>query len=156
MNEKRNLIHDIFEVGVLLKGLNGLLEIIGGLMLFFIRPTTVNTFVRMITQDELSEDPKDLIANFLTTTAHTLSIRGDYFGGIFLFSHGLIKIGLIIALLKKKIWAYPLAIAVFGAFVAYQLYRYSISHSPWMIALSVLDAFVIVLTSLEYRNLKQR
>ena len=154
--ERASLIHRIFKAGIYLKGLNGLLEVIGGTLLFFVHPDMLNNFVRIITQDELSEDAKDFIANYLVQSAHNLSLSSELFGGIFLLSHGLIKIGLIIALLKQKKWAYPLAIGVFGAFILYQMYRFSLSHSIWMIFLSVLDLFVIVLTYLEYRRLKAR
>lgn len=47
-----------------------------------------------------------------------------------------------------------LAIGVFFAFGLYQMYRYAVSHSASMIVLTVLDVFVIVLTSAEYRRLK--
>ncbi|MCX6765773.1 MAG: DUF2127 domain-containing protein [Candidatus Moranbacteria bacterium] len=150
------VIHDTFRVGILLKGLNGILEIIGGILLFFIRPETLNYLVRLLTQNELSEDPKDLFANFLVHAARGFSVSSQIFGGLFLLSHGLIKIFLIAALFRKKLWAYPLAIAVFGIFIFYQMYRYSISHSAWLIVLTILDIFVVTLTYLEYQNLKTR
>jgi uncharacterized membrane protein len=150
------IIHRAFEIGILLKGVDGLLEIIGGILFFLIPPTTINYIVRVLTQGELSEDPRDLIANFLVHSAHNLSLSGETFGGIFLLSHGIIKIGLVIALFKRKLWAYPLAMVLFGMFIVYQMYRYAHSHSLWMIFLSLLDAAVVLLTYLEYRNLKYR
>ena len=132
------------------------MEIIGGTLLFFISPKTLDHLVRLITQSELSEDPKDRLANFLFHITRDFSVSSQIFGSFFLLSHGLIKIFLIIALFKKKLWAYPLAIAVFGIFIIYQMYRYSLSYSGWMIFLSVLDLFVIVLTYLEYLNLRTR
>jgi uncharacterized membrane protein len=148
------IIHRAFEIGILLKGVDSVLEIIGGMLLFFVPPETLNYLVRLLTQGELSEDPHDFIANLLVRTAHHLSVSGQFFGGLFLLSHGIIKLGLIAALFKRKLWAYPLAMAVFGAFIVYQMYRYSHSHSFWMVILSVLDICVICLTYLEYRNLK--
>lgn len=149
-------IHNAFEIGLLLKGLNGVLELVGGLLLLFMPPATVNEVVRLLTQGELSEDPSDLIANFLVRSAHQVSLSSEIFGSVFLLSHGMIKIGLIAALLKRKLWAYPLAIVVFGLFIGYQMYRYAFSRSLWMIFLSVLDGCIIGLTCLEYRNIKAR
>jgi uncharacterized membrane protein len=148
------IIHKAFEIGILLKGVDGVLEIIGGILLFFIPPKTINYLVRLLTQGELSEDPHDLIANFLVRSAQHLSLSSETFGGLFLLSHGIIKIGLVFALFKKKLWAYPLAMVIFGIFILYQMYRYALSHSVWMVILSVLDMAVIVLTYLEYRSLK--
>jgi len=39
-------------------------------------------------------------------------------------------------------------------FLVYQIYRYSHTHSVWLLALSILDLFVIVLTWLEYQRLR--
>jgi uncharacterized membrane protein len=148
------IIHKAFEIGILLKAVDGLLEIIGGILLFLIPPETINYLVRVLTQGELSEDPRDLIANFLVHSAHNLSLSGKTFGGLFLLSHGIIKIGLVLALFKRKLWAYPLAMVMFGMFIFYQMYRFAHSHSLWMIFLSLLDVAVVLLTYLEYRNLK--
>ncbi|HYV33339.1 MAG TPA: DUF2127 domain-containing protein, partial [Candidatus Limnocylindria bacterium] len=115
---------------------------------------TINRLVVFLTQGELSRDPKDLWANFLFKVGQELSIGGQYFGAIFLLSHGVIKLFLIYALFKKKLWAYPLAIIIFALFIVYQMYRYSHTASILMLALSVLDVGVIWLTYLEYKNLK--
>ena len=69
-------------------------------------------------------------------------------------SHGVIKLWLIIGLLRRKLWYYPLAIAVFGLFIVYQLYRYSFTNSVWLLVLSAVDAAVIALTWHEYRYLR--
>jgi uncharacterized membrane protein len=46
------------------------------------------------------------------------------------------------------------AIAVFFAFIAYQLYRYSFTHSEWLLLLTILDGVVIWLTWHEFTHLK--
>jgi uncharacterized membrane protein len=58
-------------------------------------------------------------------------------------------------LLKQKLWAYPSAVIVFGAFIVYQLYRFTLTHSIGLIALSLFDLVVIWLIHLEYRALKR-
>jgi uncharacterized membrane protein len=65
--------------------------------------------------------------------------------------HGAIKILLVAALLRGKMWSYPLSIWVLGAFIAYQGYRYTLTHSPWLIALTALDVVVVALVWNEYR-----
>jgi uncharacterized membrane protein len=156
MSERRTgTVHHLFRIGIYLKGINGILELIGGTLFFFIRPELLNTIVQKFTQGELSEDPNDVIATFLVQSAHRFSIGSEIYGGIFLLSHGLIKCGLVLALFKKKRWAYPLAITIFALFIMYQMYKYSLSHSIWMLTLSLLDLFVIILTWLEYRSMKR-
>ena len=65
-------------------------------------------------------------------------------------------LGLVWALLKHKLWAYPLSIIVFAAFIVYQLYRFTFTRGLGLIALSLFDLVVIWLIYLEYRALKQR
>ena len=83
-----------------------------------------------------------------------LSDSTQLFAVLFLLGHGLVKIGLVVALLRKHRGAYPIALVIFGSFVAYQLYRFSRTHSPWLLALSALDIFVIVITWTEYKRMR--
>ena len=66
----------LFRVGILLKGFNGFLEILGGVALFSVGPQFLLKVVRYVTQDEIAEDPHDLVANFLRHIATHLSISG--------------------------------------------------------------------------------
>lgn len=152
--KKGNLIHDAFDVGISLKGIDGILEILGGILFIFASPGRVNKIIDILTRHELSQDPNDIFANYLTNLAHNFSASAQFFGSFFLLSHGIIKVFLVAALWKGKHWAYPLAISVFGLFTIYQMYRYFLKPSPLLIILSVLDIFVIVLTWLEYKRVK--
>ncbi len=146
----------LFRIGVSLKGLDAALEIAAGAGLFFVSPASILRVVAFLTQDELAEDPRDLVANYLLHAAKHFSLRSEYFMALYLLSHGVIKLGLVGALLKNKLWAYPLAVVVFGAFIVYQLYRFTFTHAVGLIALSLFDAVVIWLVWLEYRALKRR
>jgi len=133
---------------------DGLLEVIGGIVLFFVNPEQINGMLRVLTLHELSEDPHDVLANLLLHSVQNLSAGTKAFAAFFLLWHGVVKIGLVWALFRKYLWAYPFAIVAFGLFLAYQVYRYSHTHSVWLLALSILDLFVIVLTWLEYKRLR--
>ena len=133
---KRSRLHVAFEIGVILKGLNGLLELIGGILLLVFPPGAIQRFVVELTHNELSR-------------------HAQTFAAIYLLSHGVIKAVLVYALLKDKLWAFPWAIGVFAGFGVYQIYRYFVEPSGWLIALTVLDVIVIGLTLAELQRLKQ-
>ncbi len=152
---ERSKLHVAFEIGVILKGLNGLLELIGGTLLLLFPPSAIQRFVVGLTHNELSRDPKDFIATHLRAAADHLSVGGKTFAAIFLLSHGVIKAGLVYALIRDKLWAFPWAMGVFTAFAVYQMYRYFVQPSGWLIALTVLDVIVILLTWAEWQRLKQ-
>ena len=69
----------------------------------------------------------------------------------YLLSHGIVKAVLVVGLMREKLWAYPASFAVFGAFIAYQLYRYTFTHDIGLILLTIFDLFVIYLAVHEYR-----
>src|SRR5213596_1008206 len=114
-------LHIAFEIGVILKGLNGLLELICGLLLLVFPPSTIQRFVVGLTHNELSKDPNDFIATHLRATAEHLSVSAQLFAALFLLLHGVIKVLLVYALLRRKLWAYPVAIGVFAGFSVYQI-----------------------------------
>jgi uncharacterized membrane protein len=73
---------------------------------------------------------------------------------MYLISHGVVKTLLVIALWLDKLWAYPLTIVVFSAFMGYQLHRFTRTHSWTLIALTIFDAVIIYLTWKEYQQLQ--
>ncbi len=151
---KNNVFHKSFEIGILVKGIDGILEIAGGILLIFMNPVNLNRLTILLTQHELSEDPKDMVANFLINSNKSFSISKEYFGVLYLTSHGLIKLIIIILLLKKNIWAYPFAVIFLILFIFYQIYRYIISPSAGLVILTVFDVIMIVLTIIEYKRIK--
>jgi|SRR5450756_212356 len=152
----KDLVHVGFEVGLLMKGIDGILKIIGGFLLVFLSPARLNGIMRILTQHELSEDPKDRVANFLLTYGHSFSISAQNFGVFYLFSHGVVKCVLIYLLWQKKLFAYPLSILSLLLFVAYQMYRYSINRSAFLIILSIFDIIMVWLTVLEYKKVRMQ
>ncbi len=151
---QKEIIHKIFGFSLILKALNAILEIIGGGLFGIISLEKINYFLFFLFQGELSEDPNDFITSHLVNFFKNLSVPDQVFGSFYLISHGIIKILLVIALWKRKLWAYPLATVIFSIFIAYQLLRYSWSHSFGLIILTVIDIFLIIFIQLEYRRLK--
>jgi uncharacterized membrane protein len=142
-----------FKIGLVLKGLDGILEVAGGVLLLFLSPHAIEHIVRTLTAHELSEDPHDLIAHYLLHSTSHLSSGVTLFGAIYLLSHGIAKVVLVIFVLRDKLWAYPWLIALLLAFIAYQIYRISWVHfSIALTALTVFDAVLVWLTWREYQS----
>ena len=152
MQEQR--IHQIFVGSVIFKGLHALIEIVGGLMLALISTQTIVHAVAGWSYDELAENRHDWIASHLLDFARGFSVADHNFYAFYLLSHGIIKAVLVWGLLREKLWAYPASFAVFGLFIAYQLYRYTFTHEVALILLSIFDLFVIYLAVHEYRLLR--
>jgi uncharacterized membrane protein len=142
----------IFEIGIILKGLDGVLETIGGLLLLVVTPATINRLTEGLTQHELSQDPHDFIANHLLRYAHGLNGSAVTFAAVYLLLHGLTKIVLVAALLRNQVWAYPWTIAFLLIFIGYQLYRIVLEPTFGLSALTIFDAFIVWLTWREWRK----
>ncbi len=150
--KKPDLLDRLFRVGIILKGLDGLLEIIGGLALFFVSPAALNRLAIGLTAHELSQDPHDFIARHLLRSAAKLNGHAVVFGALYLLSHGLVKIVLVGALLKNKLWAYPWMIVFLLLFIVYQLYRLTIEPTFGLSVLTIFDAIIAWLTWREYQK----
>lgn len=134
----RGALHRWFDVGVLFKGAEGLLEMIGGAWLAF-DPGVLHMVIFRLTAKELLHDPDDRIAGALRGFAEELGTGRHTFPVVYLIAHGVVKVALAAGLLANKRWAYPFAIAVLLAFAVYQLYRFTHTHAVLLPLLSALD-----------------
>jgi uncharacterized membrane protein len=139
-----------FAVGIILKGLDGVLEVVGGLLLLVVSPVSIDQLARALTQHELSEDPHDFLATHLLHAAGSLSGSSLRFGAAYLLLHGVVKVLLVTALLRDKIWAYPWMIAFLIVFIVYQVYRMTFAFSIGLLGLTIFDLVVVWLTYREY------
>ena len=148
-------IHQIFEVSILLKGAHAVLECLAGVALALISTDTIVGWITWLTQDEFNEDPNDTVARLLLNMAQNFSVSTKNFYIFYLVSHGIVKLFLVAGLLRSKAWAYPASLVALGPFIAYQLYRYTYTHSIGLVLLTVFDFFVIYLIWHEYQLIRQ-
>lgn len=143
-----------FDIGLLLKGLFALGEILCGVALVFLTPDKLNQMISWITAGKLAEEPNDWLMNHIVLLGQSFTVGSQHFAIFYLVSHGIIKLTVIILLWKKQLWAYPLSVLVFIGFIVYQMIHFASSHSIMLLLLTVLDMIMIVLTILEYRKIK--
>jgi uncharacterized membrane protein len=153
---KPSVLDRIFWVSLTLKGLDGVLELVGGVLLLIVSPSQIGALGRILTQHELAEDPDDVIANAVLHFTGNLNISTSLFGAVYLLLHGLVKVVLVWAVLRDKLWAYPWMIAFLIAFIAYQSYRMIVGFSWGLLLLTLFDAFVVWITWREYGIHKAR
>lgn len=150
-----SLLDKVFEGGIIIKGVTGLLEFIGGLLLFFISPTQIHSFLALITQRELIEDPHDMVANFLLHSADMFNAGGKTFIIIYLWIHATIKLIAVIGILRNQRWAYPFSLVTLGLLMLYQVYSIIfVQLSIGMIALTLFDVFILWLIWREYGKVR--
>src|SRR5260370_23158432 len=118
-------IHLVFEVSLWLKGVFALSEVIAGVATYFISQQFLLAIVLWVTKEEFAEDPHAISENSLLHAVQNFSVSTQKFVALYLLGHGIIKLWLIIGLLRRRLWYYPVAIIVFALFIAYQLLQWS-------------------------------
>jgi uncharacterized membrane protein len=139
------VLHCIFIWSLWFKCLSALLEIALGF--FALQGDKMFTWLQYLARYQLIVDPDNLFAPYMLKWIHGITNHTALFLALYLLSHGIVKLFLVIGLLRKKLNIYPVAIGVFMIFIAYQIYRYTFTHS---IFLTILDIFLIWLTWHEY------
>ena len=149
----RRILHRFFELGIIVKGIDGGFELVGGLLLIFLSPSAINRVVFFFVEGELKEDPTDLVANLLLhTTRSAIEVRVP--ASVFLIVHGIVKLVLVGGLVTNRLWSYPAAIVVFAGLTVFQLYQLNQQYSLFLEIVTVLDVIVILLVVAEYRFMR--
>ena len=145
-----------FEIALIFKGIDGVLEVIGGIVLLAVSKETLEGWVQTLTEHELSQDPHDFLFTHLVASTHHLTGSGATFAGLYLLTHGIVKIVLVAAVLRDQLWAYPWMIGFLLVFIAYQVYLL-VLHPTWGVGLlTVFDLFIVWLTWREYGKQRLR
>ena len=73
----------LFLIGVWFKGIDGFLEVVHGVALLAVGPGLIPPVVRSLTQDEITEDPRDLMANALRHSARPITFASSRTARVF-------------------------------------------------------------------------
>jgi len=150
----KTLLDKTYEIGIILKGVDGVLELLGAAALLLIPVRVFHHFSQWITDLEAGSSHHGFISTHVVRLSEDLAKPDHTFAILFLLTHGLVKVVLVICLLRNKLWAYPFGLAALTLFLAYQLYEMAIHPTFGMGFLTVLDAVIIWLVWREWQQVK--
>lgn len=142
----------LFDLALILKIINGALEVLVALLVLFVPPSLVLKLAEFATSRELAQDIDDPIATALQNSAAAFAVHSHYFLALYLVLHGGIKVLLVLGIFAKKRIAYPLFMISLAIFGAYEAYRGFILDELLLKAIAVFDLALLLLTSHEYRR----
>jgi uncharacterized membrane protein len=145
-----------FRLAIFVKGIDGVLEMLGGIILLFIPLSTIHGILATLTTHEVAEDPHAFIAHFVMNLDRRITPGYELIAALYLLIHGAIKLILAHALLKRKYHYFPIAIAFLLIFLFYGVYLVGLNHSVSLGLLCVFDTAVIWLTYMEYQRHRVR
>ncbi|GLZ41617.1 DUF2127 domain-containing protein [Actinokineospora sp. NBRC 105648] len=144
-----------FRLAVLLKGADGVLQVLTAFLLLVVPPSVITGVANAVITRDLVGDHDGTLAHHLSRAAQDFADGGGTrtFAIVFLLLHGLVKIGLVTALLKRIRPMYPVAAVVLGLFVGYEVYRAIRTGSIGLPVFAAIDVVIIVMIVREYRRL---
>lgn len=146
----------LYLLTVAVKGFDGLAEFLAGLALL-IAPQWLHAFLSYLS-NEASESSHLFMQDIAGRIAHvdTDITRGGLTVIIlFLLTHGIVKLALVYALLRRILWAYPYALGVLALFLIYQIYVAIVQPSLGMTVFVLLDVIIVWVVWSEWRQLRQ-
>lgn len=146
----------MFAIAIALKGIDGGIQLLGGLLLASIPPTSITGLANAVITRDLVGDPNGVLAQHLQTAAGNFADGSSRWFAIgYLLAHGVIKLALVWALVKRILPAFPVAVVVLAAFVVYEVWRAVHTHSIALPIFAAIDVVIIGLVIREYVRLRR-
>lgn len=153
----KSLLDKVFSVGITIKGIDGLIELITAVALIFIRPQMLHDLVDFTLHDELVKDPHDFVANFILNSSQHFTDGTRIFLIAYLLIHAAVKLVAVIGIWRNQLWAYPFSLIALGILTLYQVYDIIfVKPSIWMILLTIFDIFILWLIWREYGKIRRK
>ncbi len=139
---------------VYFKGIFGIIELIIGIGLLIVGPKALNKYMLWLVEFEPFDKPNKVIdittqfiADHILGSLHTLI-------ALYMIVHGLVFIAVVIALVHKKLWAFPTAGIILSLFIIYQIYRLTLTFSLILLIFTLIDITIIFFLKYEYKRVK--
>lgn len=157
MRPKRTLTDRLYFIGISVKGVDGTLELILGVVLLVV-PSLPHTVLEAAADraGAASAPFAQFVSNYLENLDGTLAKWGTGLVILYLIAHGAIKVLLVICLLLRLHRVYPAALVVLTAFLGYEVYLFCVKPGVTLAIFTVLDAVITFLVFREYRELKRQ
>ena len=151
MAKRPPLLHYAYLAAILVKGFDGAIEALAGLILAITGPERIYEWVIRFTAPELTGHHPALHA--IRSGATRLAESSHEFVIFYLLVHGLLKLGIVVALLRGGgRWLFPIASLVLAGFVAYMSWHLTMRWSGWLLGFALFDLLTLALVLNEWRN----
>src|ERR1041384_5997993 len=151
MEPLKNLEERFYKAGLWLKGANGVLELIGAVLVVVLPDSSINRVIVFLLQQGVEEGKRDALLEAVSRSLTGL-VGNRGFAIFYLVGHGVVKIFLVTFLFMGKRWAYPIAIGAMALFMVYEGFRLAV-HPTAM--LGFILALELAITTLIVRHALQ-
>ena len=147
----KRLLHYAYLAAILIKGVDGAIEALAGMILAVTGPERLYEWVIRFTAPELTGHHPALHA--IRSGATRLAESSHEFVLFYLLVHGTLKLGIVAALLRGGgRWLFPLASLILTGFIAYMSWRLMVHWSGWLLGFALFDLLTLALVLNEWRS----
>lgn len=144
-----------FRLLMVLKGADGAVQVLGALLLAVVPPSVVTGLANAVITRDLVGDVNGTLAHHLSKAAQHFAEGGTRVFAIgFLLAHGVVKLGLVAAMLRRKLAAFPIAIVVLAVFIVFEITRAARTGSIALPVFAAFDLVVLVMVIREFARLQ--
>ena len=155
MHTEASLTHKAYLVAVAIKGFDGAVEILLGLLVAIAGAGWLHTFAIWTVAPDLASSLGNGTAHLVRHGADQLA-RSSTFASIYLLTHGPLKLAIAICLLRGDRWIYPIASLILLGFVIYMSSKTMVHWSWWLAGFALFDAITLALVVNEWRKPARR
>lgn len=144
----------LYRFGLIIKGIDGLVELIGGLVLWLVPNWPLWLLTQLERTDRDDREVRLLIAQWAGRLDAGAAAGPQLPIILFLLSHGAVKLVLVYCLLKEYHWVYPYALGLLGFSALYQSSVLAQTPSIGMVLLTAVDVVIVGLVWREWRRVR--
>ncbi len=153
MAQRGSLAHLAYVTTIVIKGFDGGLETLAGLVIWITGPQRLYRWVIRITAPELYDGSHERAVHAIRRGAEHLATSGAGYIVFYLLVHGALKLGLAIVLLRGGgRWIFPIATFILVGFITYMGIKLDENWSNWLLGFALFDALTLVLVLNEWRR----
>ena len=151
MRKPGTVAHLAYLITIAVKGFDGAVELLIGLLIIFAGPDRIYLLILRLTAPELDDHPDSRMIHAIRRGVSGLATGEAGFAIVYLLIHGLLKLGLAVALLRGGTrWIYPVASLILSAFVAFMSVRLGMRWSNLLLAFALFDLVTLLLVINEW------
>ncbi len=156
MTKPNSLFHAAYLGTIAIKGIDGAVETLAGLVLLFVGKTRLHHLAMRLTAPELLH-PGSHTGHLIRNGAEGLMHASAAFLVFYLLVHGILKLGIAVSLIRERsAWIFPVSAVILTGFVGFMLYKLTLHWSLWLLSFALFDAVTIALVLNEWRNFHAR
>jgi uncharacterized membrane protein len=151
--EKPTPIHLAYLTTLTIKGFDGAVEILAGLVIVITGPQRIYRWVVRVTAPELYDGSHVAAVHAIRRGAEHLATTGAHFVEFYLVVHGLLKLALVTVLLRGGgRWVFPVGVLILVGFISYMSWRLNQQWSNWLLGFALFDVLTLALVLNEWRR----